>query len=203
MMSRGALAFFSALLIFNVTADSAEVHALPHQCETVDMTKTGRPMMFAPLNGVAMGISVPRTVFHAGEPISIYVWVNNPTDREQVLWSCSLWYQWGVDVYDSKRHRIPTRQESQPKTSDGSKLQGDRFAAFTRLTHPPKLCFRDVPLSIPPEYCGLLRDVRDVTIELSNKYDLRPGSYLITEKNQNPEQGGISIIIVDKSDSRK
>jgi len=71
--------------------------------------------MFPPRDRLSMGISTPELTFHADDPILIYVWVNNRTPEEKTLLSCSMWWDWNVEVYDSQSHAVGLRREPPPK----------------------------------------------------------------------------------------
>jgi hypothetical protein len=134
--------------------------------------------MFPPRDGLSMGISTPRLTFQVNDPVLIYVWVNNQTDDEKVLMSCSMWWDWGVDVYDSEGHAMKTKGEQDSESV--------------------RICGRNLTLRIPPHSCSPLQDMGDVAIDLRKDRTLPSGSYFVTEKGLTPPLRGLSIAIVDK-----
>jgi len=130
-----------------------------------------------------MGISTPELTFHADDPILIYVWVNNRTPEEKTLLSCSMWWDWNVEVYDSQSHAVGLRREPPPK--DGYTVE--------RMM----ICGRNKLLRIPPHSCGPLQDMGDVTIDLRRDRDLPAGQYFVTEQNRRLPQPGLSISVVE------
>jgi len=161
----------------------AEQNDVPTECAGAGFTKTGRPVMFPPRDGLSMGISTPELTLHADDPILIYVWVNNRTADEKTLLSCSMWWDWNVEVYDSQSHVVALRREPSPKPG------------YT--VERVKLCGRNVLLRIPPRSCGPLQDMGDVAIDLRRDRDLPAGQYFVTEPNRPLPQPGLSISVVE------
>jgi len=162
---------------------SAEQDELPQECATADFTKTGRPVMFPTHDGLSMGLSTPHRTFLVNDPVLIYVWVNNQTDREKVLMSCSMWWDWGISVYNSSWQAVKTRGEQDPK-----------------IVNMP-ICGRNLELFIQPHSCGPLQDMGDVKIDLGKDRTLPSGSYFVTEKRLPRSTRGLSITVVDKKPS--
>jgi hypothetical protein len=81
-----------ALLLSNTPVRCEESDDLSQECAKATSSTTGRPVMFRPHDGLSMGLSTPHPTLEAGDPVTIYVWVNNQTDSEKVLMSCSMWW---------------------------------------------------------------------------------------------------------------
>jgi hypothetical protein len=155
------------MLVTNPLLHSTDEQPLPAECVNADSKSTGRPIMFPARDGLSFGISTPHTTLVVDDPVLIYVWVNNQTDKEKVLGSCTMWWGWGVTVYDSQWHEIKTHTEQEQER---------------RGEQPVPICTRNVALRIPPHSCGLLRDIRDVSVDLREDRDLPAGEYFVTEK---------------------
>jgi hypothetical protein len=137
--------------------------------------------MFPPRDGLSMGISTPRLTFQISDSVLIYVWVQNQTDDEKGLLSCSMWWHWGINVYDSGGHVIRTRREGEQESGT-----------------PMQICGRNRLLRIPPHSCGPLQDEGNVTTDLRKERNLPAGNYFVTEKPLTLPLRGLSFAIVDK-----
>jgi hypothetical protein len=166
------------LVLIVTPGHSAKQNDLRKECASANFTKPGRPVMFPPHDGLSMGISTPRLTFQVSDPVLIYVWVNNQTNEEKVLMSCSMWWDWGIEVYDSGWHAIKTKAEQNSESVP--------------------ICGRNLSLHIPPHSCGLLQDMGDVAIDLQTDRILPSGNYFVTEKGLAPPMRGLSIAIADK-----
>jgi hypothetical protein len=140
--------------------------------------------MFRPHDGLSMGLSTPRPTLEVGDPVVIYVWVNNQTDSEKILMSCSMWWDWGITAYDAEWQTIKTRTDQELERRPEWK--------------EAKICGRNLMLRIPPHSCGPLQDMGDVKIKLGEDRDMPVGQYFVTEKGKTRPQRGIRIAIVNK-----
>lgn len=173
-----------ALLLIHTPVRCKESKDLPQECAKVASTTTGRPLMLPAHDGLSMGISTPSSTLEVSDPVVIYVWVNNQNSTEKALMSCSMWWDWGVTVYDAEWHVVKTRTEQElerrPDWQEG------------------KICGRNKPLGIPPHSCAPLQDMGDVKINLREDRDMPVGNYFVTQKGKTRPQRGIRIAIVNK-----
>jgi len=186
------LAMIGLMLMTEPPLLSTESQNLEADCENADFTTIGRPVMFTVRDGIAFGISTPRTTLGMGDAVLIYVWVNNQTDKEKVLGSCQMWWDWGITVYDSQWHEVKTHSEQEQERKRQQPFNG---------------CVRNVALRIPPHSCGPLQDMGNVKVDLREDRDLPAGEYLVTEKRLKSSEtslvaarpvGGLKIVITDK-----
>ena len=173
-----------ALLLIHTPVRCQEAENLPQECVKAASTTTGRPVIFTPHDGLSMGISTPNPTLEVSDPVVIYVWVNNQTDNEAVLMSCSMWWDWGVTVYDAERHVVKTHTKQELERRPG--------------WQEAKICGRNIRLRIPPRSCGPLQDMGDVKINLREDRDMPVGNYFVTQKGKTRPQRGIRIAIVNK-----
>ena len=182
MKSKVTLAII-ALLLSNTPVRCQEPDDLSQECAKATSTTTGRPVMISPPDGLSMGISTPRPTLEVSDPVIIYVWVNNQTDSEKILMSCSMWWDWGITLYDAEWQAIKTRTKQEPeRRPDGKEAT---------------ICGRNLRLRIPPHSCGPLQDMGDVKINLREDRDMPVGNYFVTEKGKAPAHRGIRIAIVN------
>jgi hypothetical protein len=152
---------------------------------SINFTTTARPVMFNLRDGVSLGIFAPQATFKTGQAVVLAIWVSNSTDDERELESCSdvQWWTLALDVYDSQWQRKQTTSEKQ-----------SGVPAYREMG----VCGRNIALRVPPHSCGALGDNgRDVTVDLSARYDLPTGTYFVTQKQLALPLRGLPITIVD------
>lgn len=139
---------------------------LPADCAKADFTNTGRPVMFAARNGVAMGISVARDTLARGERVPLHVWIDNQKDQPAQFFSCDMFWGWGVEVWDTYGHRLLNNTEIAEREARES----------GKVLHQVRACTANISFSVAPHTC---ENPSLAAHEL--KYDLTPGQYVITE----------------------
>jgi hypothetical protein len=156
---------------------------LPKKCEEEVSPDTGRPVMLPSKNGVVWGLSTNPV--HYGEPISVLLWLNNPTDEPQSVMTCGgIDYFWarGIDIFDSAGHRVLTRAEEKRKTAISQ--NPEQIPLPSRL-EDTWMCDRNFPITIPPHACmhGTFSSLPyDFSRDLRTYYELPPGRYYIVRK---------------------
>ena len=175
------------VMLVPIRLPSAEPNELPQECAKADFTSTGRPVMFPQRDGRSMGISTPRTTVDVGDPLEVYVWVSNQTDSERVLMSCSMWWDWGVTVYDAGWHTVKTNAE-----------QGEESNPELRQM---KICGRNIRLRVPPQSCAPLQDIGDLKVDLHNDRSLPTGDYFVTQNRLTLPLRGLKIVVENKARS--
>ena len=166
---------------------------LPSECKRADFSTIGRPVVFELRTGLSLGISTSITSFSVDDPITLSVWAVNQTDTEQWVASCSEveWWTWDLQVYDSQKHARERRGEKEEQHNPALKLQ-----------HELRKCYRNVALRVAPRSCSPLYDNDHViTTDLTKRYDLPPGNYLVTQKRSTPPTSGLSIVVGEKKRS--
>ena len=179
------------MLMADPLLHSTDEQNLLAECVNADLMTIGRPVLFPPRDGLSFGISTSRTTLVVDDAVLIYVWVNNQTDKEKVLGSCQMWWDWGVTVYDSQWHEIKTQTEQEQQR---------------RGEQPFRFCTRNIALRIPAHSCGPLQDMGNVKVDLREDRDLPAGEYFVTEKRLTSSgkspvakpTRGLKIVITDK-----
>ena len=175
------------MMLVPIPVPSAEPNELPQECAKADFTSTGRPVMFPPRDGLSMGISTPRPTVDVRDPVEVYVWVNNQTDSERVLMSCSMWWDWGITVYDAGWHTVKTHAEQEEESKPKLKQI--------------KICGRNIHLRVPPQSCAPLQDMGDLKIDLRKDRDLPTGEYFVTQNRLTLPLRGLKIVVENKTPS--
>lgn len=151
---------------------------LPSTCAKEATPSTSYPYMLASKGPLQFGLSFRPGPFHNNVPLAI--WVNNPTEEEQLVWTCQDLEQFfisGFDVLDRKGVRMMSKAEvnSGPLMSS---LGPD--AARDAMT-----CTRNFPIRIPPHSCvhgDFEKPTFDFVKDLTAFYTLLPGRYEITPR---------------------
>jgi hypothetical protein len=131
-------------------------------CQKTDFSQVGQPAMFGPRDGVAFGISSKKHAFTASEDIVLTVWIDNETSSPKDFFSCSMLWDWNVDVWDEDGVRLVSRLEMQEREQPGV----------------PLICARNIAFKVPPFTCMSTKGI----VVLSGEYNLRPGTYSVTGK---------------------
>jgi len=126
---------------------------LPADCATSDFTMLGRPFMFPPhADGVTFGISAKPGGFAYSEPFTLYLWIDNPTDKPVGIWTCmgfGAFWRWGFDVFDSDGHRVLSPDEQAVRETLKPGVRCHTFVA----------CSRNFQIFVPPHSCSNVRSI--------------------------------------------
>jgi hypothetical protein len=138
-------------------------------CTNLDFLKQRQPVFVGGDHDVRIGIAAQKTVFAAGEPVKVDLWIDNRSD--QPTWSggrCS--YEHRGDVFDESGHRLIGVFEQQ------------RLEAAKENKELVEVCaMTDVLVEIPAHTCK--RPVEALERNLTLDYKLPPGVYYLFPKN--------------------
>lgn len=175
----------------NDKVGSNSITPIPSDCDKPELLVNGRPSMmrvganlpFGPLSvtkqevkALAIGLSVTKREFKAGDPIKLHVWVANSGDDSIGVMTCSdlgLFKTQGFDIFDAHDHRLLTRRDVKVAEECNTDLRRANYA-HERLG----ICGRNFPITIPAHTC-VTRDDYDFTTDLASEYDLPPGEYTL------------------------
>ncbi len=149
--------------------------SVPQECDKPELLSKGRPIMTTWRNGLALGISLAQQKFKVGEPITLYVWIDNSGDTETGVMTCDDLGHFkakGFDIFAANQHPVQSRGLTRIKgkcVTDPLTAQGMSLVL---------LCGRNFPIKIPAHTCSN-GDSFDLTTVLTDNYDLPPGDYTI------------------------
>jgi len=149
----------------------AAADPVPRQCASGVSADTGQPVMFPRHGELSWGISTKPV--HYGEPVSILLWLDNPTDKPQPVRTCmDIDYFWAtdIDVFDSIGNRVLSRKEDKNNKAGNAGME----LGFS--------CTRNFPVDIPAHTCahGTFSSLAyDFSRDLSRYYELSPGRYFV------------------------
>ena len=129
-------------------------------------------------NGLALGISLTRQEFKAGEPIVMHIWVDNAGNASSEIFTCSDLDKFkanGFGLFGDDEHKLLSHSES--RTQSECKVD----PGHVRIVQAP--CKRDMVLEIPAHTC-VNGDGYDYTTILTESYDLPVGEYTIRPLQQ-------------------
>ena len=171
----------------------AAAEPLPKECAANLSADTGRPVMFPPRGALTWGLS-SRAVSY-GEPDSVLLWLFNPKDKPQPVWTCmdigQFWLS-GIDVFDSSGHRVLTRAEEKDKGFPGLK----DVNLYSCLVS----CARNFTIDIAPHSCAhttFSASAYDFARDLRNYYSLPPGRYRIVPAEREQACKPVSRTLTD------
>jgi hypothetical protein len=168
-------------LLFAKSETIAHQTELPKQCAAADFTKLGRPVIIEQGKEMAFGLSVLPATILSGEPVPLHLWIDNPTDREASVMTCStLDFFWaeGFDVYDAYGHRLLKKNELKNLQTPG--LPSNQVP--NKDCRGGWGCGRNFAIPIPPRTCANGNAYQlpyDFNRNLADYYDLSPGVYYI------------------------
>jgi hypothetical protein len=150
---------------------------VPQECQKEETLDTGEPFMLPSHGDLKWGLSTRTTVY--GETVPVLLWIYNPTDKPQSVWTCEgLDYFWlyGLDLFDSAGRRVlrtgEKSDESIPESENFRGSPGD--CGFG--------CGRNFPIEIPPHACvhGRFSHLdHDFSRDLQSYDSLPPGRYYL------------------------
>jgi hypothetical protein len=176
---------------------TAAIQPLPKECAANLSADTGRPvMMFPSRSALTWGLS-SRTVTY-GEPVSVLLWLFNPTDEAQPVWTCmeidQFWVS-GIDVFDSSGHRVLTREEEKNKELAASGKNMPLSACMFS-------CTRNFTIDIAPHSCAhttFSAPAYDFARDLRTYYSLPPGRYRLVPAEREQECMPVSRTLGDSA----
>jgi hypothetical protein len=119
--------------------------------------ETGTPLLFPARNSIAYGISVKQQDFLLGEPIPVYVWIDNRSETPFLAGSCDMFSNWNIAVWNSSGRRLLSSAEQRHIIEGAS-------------------CDSNVLIEVRPHVC-----MRVNRIDAADSYALIPGQYRIAE----------------------
>jgi hypothetical protein len=160
--------------------------SIPPDCDKPELLAKGQPVMNQRRDGLAFGFSLPKHDFKVGEPIVLYIWVDNPGDAPAGVMTCEdLGHFKGthIGIYDASGRRVPSQLEN--------RIQ-EKCAANPRIEEMMiQTCGRNFAIHIPAHTC-VNRGSFDFTSVLTDNYDLPPGDYTVRLRSEaSIEMGGI------------
>jgi len=122
--------------------------------------------MSPPKVGIAIGLSSSPT-----NPASIFVWIDNQTDREQSYYMCcGSTFRRAIDVYDSGGHRLLSKAEREAR----------KICKSEKIIISSCTCSTDIliaPHTMKVVDSGSIQDA----------YELSPGRYFVVTARVNRE----------------
>lgn len=190
---KGSLRQIVTLTLFSLAATSlaqnvSNPNVIPKECAKEISTDTGHPLMFLERNGLIFGISAKPFNF-ADDPISIVLWIDNPSDKTLSAMTCSdIGYFWreAMDVFDSSGHRVRSKGEIEQE----------------RLGHSDwiDICGRNFGIEISPHSCQhstFSAPLNDLSRDLRSNYDLAPGRYFIVPSARTPQHRPVERTVIN------
>jgi len=153
--------------------------AIPSDCNSPELLTRGRPIMIPWRNGLALGISLAKQSFKAGEPITLYLWAENNGDTPGGASTCADLGRFkadSLDIYTVGGRRIPNRHEASIREQCST---NPRIAEAMSA----QKCLRNFLIRIPAHTC-VNGDSMDFTIRLTDNYDLPPGNYSVRPRRE-------------------
>ena len=154
-----------------------DIHAtvpIPAECNKPELLAFGQPKMIRSSGQLQFGLSMATSDFLAGQPVPLFVWVDNPTDEPLSVMTCmdlDYFKAHEFDLYDAYGHRVLSK--SQVKIQQQCKTRpelGDIYKAWS--------CTRNFPIAIPPHTCVTAKTY-DFSATLTQNYDLPAGEYTV------------------------
>jgi hypothetical protein len=168
---------------------AAAAGPLPKKCAESVSPDTGQPVMFPSQGPLTWGISSQPT--HYGEPLPVLLWLDNPTDKPQPVWTCAsidgFWIS-GIDVFDSAGHRVLSLNEEKQKKVGAPVME--------MLSG----CSRNFPIDIPAHTCAhtdFSSFEYDFSRDLRSYFDLSPGQYFIVAGERTRDGKPVSRTLLD------
>jgi hypothetical protein len=131
-------------------------------CEKELFARWGHPFMFPVHDGIASGVSSGPD-----RPSTLVRWVENQTDKPVELFSCcnSTFFD-SIDVFDSTGHRVLSKTDLavQKAHEEGREMLEVCTCSGTSIVQPHTIQIVD-------------------SVEISVRYNLQPGRYIISERN--------------------
>jgi len=150
---------------------------------------TGRPVVFPSCGPLIWGLSTKPTPY--GKEIRVLLWLYNPTDKPQPVWTCmgiDFFWLLGIDVFDSAGQRVLGRSEEKERNDPRRPvIMG---------------CTRNFPINIPPHTCvhgSFSKPDYDFTRDLGEYYSLPPGRYFIVPGERGPDYRPVTRTLPDPS----
>lgn len=163
------------LLIVIATQLSAfgqEFASAPSDCAKNDLLTNGNPVMTPIHKDLAIGLSLAKYEFKAGDQINLHIWVDNSGDAPADVWTCpdlEHFKAWGFDLFGRSGRRILSR--------DDLKFQ-EKLSTDPDIKWKFSPCNRSFQINIPAHTC-VTRDDYDFATELTSRYDLPPDEYIL------------------------
>ncbi|MGB7284129.1 MAG: hypothetical protein WBE13_17830 [Candidatus Acidiferrum sp.] len=163
---------------------------VPAQCATADFGRLGRPMMLEnpmtlwPRGDLQFGLSVVDERILPGQPAMLHLWINNPGDKEEPVFTCmTLDFLWAedFDLYDAYGHRLLRKKEWEPrgKPSPGAQEKPNQACVGSWM------CTMNYAIPIPAHTCvnGAAEPTGyEFNRDLLTYYDLPPGTYYVVPR---------------------
>lgn len=120
-----------------------------------------------------LGLSMTANQYRTGEPVTLYIWAQNPTDVAAALWTCGdldSFKARGFDVYDSTGRALVRKRETE--------VTRESRRTVDPCVGSPWTCGRNFPIPIEPHSCVNGANY-DFSTNLAEQYDLPPGEYTV------------------------
>ena len=154
---------------------------------------TGTPVILLSRGPLRWGISTRPA--HAGQPVSVLLWIENTTDQPQSVATCTgidRFWLYGIDVFDSFGHRVPSlTEEKEKKPPPGKTLPGWI-----------EMCTRNFAIQIPSRtimHGTFSKLPYDFSRDLTTYYSLPPGRYIVVPAKRGPDYRPITRTLSDFS----
>jgi hypothetical protein len=160
--------------------------SIPQDCDKPELLAKGRPVMTQWRDGLAFGFSLLKRDFKAGEPIVLYIWVDNSGDAQASVMTCEDLGRLRIKhigIYDTNGRRVPSQLENRIQEKCASNPRIEEMMT--------QKCGRNFAIHIPAHTC-VNRDSLDFTSVLTDVYDLPPGDYTVRLRSKaSIDMGGI------------
>jgi len=148
---------------------------VPANCNKPGLLTTGSPRFISVNAALAFGLSAPAAPFVYGEKVLLHLWVNNSSDQPANVMTCmdlDFFKSRGFDLYDAYGHRVLSHNETRLLERCKTNPNGADFEASIWQ------CFQNFGIPIPAQTCRTGDDY-DFTLDLTSRYDLPPGDYIL------------------------
>jgi hypothetical protein len=152
--------------------DGASSHvAIPVECNKPELLAHGRPYPIEGTREPAYSFSMPEREFTRGDPMPLYIWTVNTSDKAIERSVCSypaFLKAGGFVLYDAYGHRIlNNRQVASDKECKADPAGYRSLLGCSGASAPP----------IPPHSCA------NSPIDLNKTYELPPGEYTLSTRD--------------------
>lgn len=92
----------SVAIVLRLSTFGQDLSSIPLECKKQDLLANGKPFMTQAGNDLALGFSLLRSEFKAGDPIQLHIWVYKRGDVAAGVFTCmdlQAFKSGGFEVY--------------------------------------------------------------------------------------------------------
>jgi len=165
--------------IHEAETSSPAVSKLP-DCNKLDVIKMGQPRKTSVWRKLEVGLSMPSRNFVVGQPVPLYVWLDNTGDKPVNMMSCTelnYFETYEFDLYDAYGHRVLRKRDAEAQGQSTNSI----------IVNSGGVSCLDAPVVIPPHSCVTGDSSSSISV-LSEVYDLPPGEYTVHRRQGSPDK---------------